>query len=439
MPNTRAAPSAPALRFANALARRELLPWILLGVTLGLVEGGTAAVLVKQHFSGAGSTAAVNFAVSVVSAAPTIANVLSFAWANLGHGRARVPLLVSLQLLFALTVGLIGLAPNVLGGLLFTVLSILAARIVWAGILTLRSSVWIANYPRNTLARMTGRVVVGGSLMVALTSALVSAALQSGAIDTKRLYMAAALAGMAAAFLYRRTRLRREFRLLDSENLASGTATTFSLRVFREILRTDRAFRDYMLWMGVYGAGSVMMTSQLIVIMTDQLHIPSQQQIMMLTVIPMLTLPVFVPFWARIFDRQHTVTFRSQQGWVMVGAYVLSSIGVLFAWPPGLWAGAILLGAALAGASFGWNLGHQDFAAPGRAQQYMGVHVTLAGLRGMIAPPFGMLCYQGLEAWHGGAGRFSILLPTAVTAAGALGFNYLRKQHYISRKQESSQ
>ena len=377
MPNTRATPSAPALRFANALARRELLPWILLGVTLGLVEGGTAAVLVKQHFSGAGSTAAVNFAVSVVSAAPTIANVLSFAWANLGHGQARVPLLVSLQLLFALTVGLIGLAPNMLGGLLFTVLSILAARIVWAGILTLRSSVWIANYPRNTLARMTGRVVVGGSLMVAVTSALVSAALQSGAVDTKLLYVAAALAGIAAAFLYRRTRTRREFRLLGSENLASGAATTFSLRVFREILRTDKAFRDYMLWMGVYGAGSVMMTSQLIVIMTDQLQIPSQQQIMLLTVIPMLALPVFVPFWARIFDRQHTVTFRSQQGWVMVGAYVLSSIGVLFVWPPGLWAGAVLLGAALAGANFGWNLGNFSFVLPLSCHQLNAVGLEL--------------------------------------------------------------
>ncbi len=435
MPAQRSAPTAPTLRFANALARRELLPWILLGITLGLVEGGTAAILVKQRFGGSGSSVAVNFAVSIVSGAPSIANVMSFAWANMAHGRARVPVLVSLQLLFALTVGLIGLAPNMLGGLLFAVLSILAARMIWAGILTLRASVWIANYPRNTLARMTGRIVVGSSLMVAATGALVSVALNSGAVDTRLLYLAAAAAGIAAAFLYRRTRLRREYQLLAAEQRDAGErGAAFSLKVFRDILRDDKPYRDYMFWMGVYGAGSVMMTSQMIVIMSDQLKIPSEQQILMLSVIPLVALPAFVPFWARLFDRMHTVNFRAKQGWCMVLAYLFSTVGILGGFVPLLWLGALLLGAALAGANFGWNLGHQDFASQGRAQHYMGVHVTLAGLRGMIAPPLGMLYYELLEVWRPGAGRYSILLPTVVTTAGAIGFSYLRKQHYNSPK-----
>ena len=437
MPTFRAPPTAPTLRFAHALARRELLPWILLGVTLGLVEGATAAVLLKQHFGVAGG-GAVNFAVSIVSGAPAMANVLSFAWANLGSGRARVPLLAALQLLFALLVGLIGFVPRIAGGLLFTVLSILAARMVWAGILTLRSSVWIANFPRNTLARMTGRVVVGSSLTVATTSGLVAIALQSGTIDTRLLYAAAAFSGIAAAFLYRQTRMRREYRVLKAEQQSGTAQNAFSLRVFRQILRDDKAFRHYMFWMGVYGAGNVMMTSQLVVIMTDHLRLPGQQQILILSVIPLLIQPIFVPFWARIFDRQHTVTFRARQGWCMVGGFLLSCTGVLSGWTGFLWGGSILLGAAMAGANFGWNLGHQDFAAPGQVQQYMGVHVTLTGLRGMVAPPLGMLFYQLLETAQRGAGRYSILLPTLVTLTGALGFNHLRKQYYLSRKQSPS-
>jgi hypothetical protein len=184
-----------------------------------------------------------------------------------------------------------------------------------------------------------------------------------------------------------------------------------------------------MFWMSLYGGGSLMMTSQLVVILSDHLHVSSEQQILLLTVVPMLVLPWFVPFWARRFDRNHTVSFRAEQGWGMVGAYGLTTAGVISGWLPLLWAGALLLGAALAGANFGWNLGHRDFAAPGQAQHYMGVHVTLTGLRGMIAPPLGMLCYQGLEALHAGAGRYSILLPTAVTTAGAYGFNRLRNKH----------
>jgi len=103
-------------------------------------------------------------------------------------------------------------------------------------------------------------------------------------------------------------------------------------------------------------------------------------------------------------------------------------VGVWSAWQPLLWLGAVLLGAALAGANLGWNLGHNDFASVGRAQHYMGVHVTLTGLRGGVAPPVGVLAYMGLEASHPGAGEFALLLPLAMTLAGALGFNRMRRR-----------
>ena len=64
-------------------------------------------------------------------------------------------------------------------------------------------------------------------------------------------------------------------------------------------------------------------------------------------------------------------------------------------WPPLLWAGSVLLGVAYAGSNLGWNLGHNDFASVGRAQHYMGVHVTLTGVRGAIGPPVGILIYNG--------------------------------------------
>src|SRR5580658_7537568 len=73
---------------AEGIFRREILPWGCLGLTLGLVEGATAAVLVKQHFAGAASLFGVNIAVALVSGAPAFSNVLSFVWANLAHGRA---------------------------------------------------------------------------------------------------------------------------------------------------------------------------------------------------------------------------------------------------------------------------------------------------------------------------------------------------------------
>ena len=184
----------------EAIFRREIFSWGLVGMTLGLVEGATAAVLVKQHFATAASPLVVNLAVAVVSGAPALSNVLSFVWANIAHGRARVRLVVALQAAFALLVGTIAFAPRAAGGLALTVTSIVAARAVWGGILTVRAAVWTANYPRNVLARITGRIVIVNSLAVATSAALVGWALEGQFIDARWLYGGGALAGLGGAW-----------------------------------------------------------------------------------------------------------------------------------------------------------------------------------------------------------------------------------------------
>jgi hypothetical protein len=408
---------------AEGIFRREILPWGLLGLALGLVEGATAAVLVKQHFAGAASVFGVNIAVALVSGAPAFSNVLSFVWANVAHGRARVQLMVALQAAFALLVGSVAFGSRAASGLVLTVGSIIAARVVWAGILTVRAAVWTANYPRRVLARITGRIVIVNSIAVAISAALVGWALEARAIDARWLYGMGALAGLLGAWLYRAMRVRREFQLLAAEAATGASREPFSLTMLTQILKGDPAYREYMLWMGIFGGGNLMLTAQLVLLFSEQLHLTSALQIGLLAVVPLITQPLFMPWWARLFDGSHVVRYRSRQGWALVLACCTLCLGVFTRSLVLLWAGAVLLGAANAGANLGWNLGHNDFASIGRAQHYMGVHVTLTGLRGGLAPPLGVLAYMGLEHWHPGAGRYALVLPVALTTTGALGFS----------------
>lgn len=407
--------------------RREILPWGLLGFALGLVEGATAAVLVKQHFAGVAPLLVVNLAVALVSGAPAFSNVLSFVWANVAHGRARVRLMVALQGAFAVLVGCVAFASRAAAGLLVTVVSIIAARVLWAGILTVRASVWTANYPRNVLARITGRIVIVNAIAVATSAALVGWALEARVIDARWLYGAGAVAGLTGAWRYRSMRVRRQFRLLAEEAASGSRSEPFSLRVFTQILREDPAYREYMLWMGIFGAGNLILTAQLVLLFSEHLHLSSATQIGLLAVVPLITQPLFLPWWARLFDGSHVVRYRSRQGWALVLAVATMCVGVFSGSLALLWVGAVLLGAAQAGANLGWNLGHNDFASIGRAQHYMGVHVTLTGLRGGVAPPIGVLAYMALESWRRGAGEFALALPLAMTAAGAIGFNHMRR------------
>jgi Major Facilitator Superfamily len=419
---------------AEAAFRREIVSWALLGLTLGLVEGATAAVLIKKTFAHAGSPWIVNLAVAFVSGAPALSNVVSFVWANLAHGRARIRLMASLQAAFAILVGLLGVAPRALAGLAFAVASILIARVVWTGILTVRAAVWSANYPRQAIGRYTGRIVIVSSLAVASAAAMAAWVLDKSVFDSRWLYGGGALAGLIAAWLYREARVRREFARLAEENAAVGRSEPFSLGMLFEILKKDPHFREYMFWMGIFGGGNLMLTSQLVVIFSEHLHLTPGLQIALLSVVPLGTLPLFVPFWARMFDEGHIVEYRARQGWSLVLAVLTLTIGTWFAFIPLLWLGALLLGAAYAGSNLGWNLGHNDFASVGRAQHYMGVHVTLTGVRGAIGPPAGILIYQWLESLRPGAGIYSLVLPLIFVTAGAMGFSHMRR---VMRAQES--
>ena len=419
-------PRGPS-NLVEGIFRREVLPWTLLGFTSGLVEGATVAVLVKKGYAGAAPPSAVNFAVALVSGAPALANIVSFAWANLAHGRARVSLLAWIQAAFALSVGLIALAPEGSGGLVLTILAVVVARMLWAGVLTVRATVWTANYPRHVMARVTGRMVMVSAIGVALVALLAGWVLDRDTTYARWLYVLAGLLGLLAAWRYRSVRVRREFRLLAAEAGEGHAGSAFSLQMLREILRADPEFRRYMFWMSMYGSGNLMVSGQLVVLFTDRLGMTSMTQILALTVVPLLLMPLSLPWWARMFDRGHIIEYRSRQCWVLVAGTGVMALAVISRSQWLVWGGAALIGFAMAGANLGWNLGHNDFAPLGRVQHYMGVHVTLTGVRGLLAPPAGMLCYELLERWRAGAGVFALLIPLGMLTSGAFGFVAMRE------------
>jgi MFS family permease len=201
----------------------------------------------------------------------------------------------------------------------------------------------------------------------------------------------------------------------------------FSARVMREILRSDPHYRKFLSWLAFYGSGNLMITAQLVILYSDHLHLSAALQVGLLTIVPLLCVPLFTPMWARLFDSGHVIEFRARQCWVLIGAMSVVITAVFTGSVALLWMAAVLFGVATAGANLGWNLGHNDFASLGKVQQYMGVNVTLTGMRGLIAPPLGIVAYTGLERLHPGAGRYALFLPIAMALTGAIGFTRMKQ------------
>ena len=111
----------------------------------------------------------------------------------------------------------------------------------------------------------------------------------------------------------------------------------------------------------------------------------------------MLVIPFAIQPWASYLDRQHVVAFRSVHGWVLVSAAGLLAAAILLPARFLVWPGAVLMGVSLAAGNLGWSLGHNDFAPRGEETRYMALHVTLTGLRGLLAPPLVVAAYYALE------------------------------------------
>ena len=402
---------------------RELLSWAFLQIMLGAVEGGTVSIVVKKHFAALPEVSAseLNFAVAAVTAAPAMANITSFLWAGLAHGRPKVPFIAALQIATAAMVLLLGLCSQSVTGLaVFTVATILA-RVFWSGVITLRTAVWRANYPHADRARIAGKMAAVQSIVLAATGFAIGKALDFSPAAFLIVYPAAAALGLVGNAIYRRVRLRGQRRLARAERDGRREERpTLSPMSVVAVLREDRAYRRFMTWMFVFGLGNLMISAPLAISLEDRLGVTYLEGILVTTIIPLATMPLVIPLWARLLAKVHIIEFRSIHGWSFVVASTLLFVAAWFESFPLYCLAAAMLGVGFAGGVLAWNLGHHDFAPPHRDGQYMGVHVTLTGIRGILAPFLAVGLYDWLERHELGAMFLAVCI--AANLVGLSGF-----------------
>lgn len=423
---------APELPFvARTLMPREIRVNALMAVALGAMEGGLVGVIVKNRFDEVAEPGVVNLCVALVTGAPALANVASLAYAALARGRDKTTWVAALMGVAAAAVLVMALMPATAAGLLAITAAMIAARLAFSGVITLRAAIWRANFPRHVRARITGRIAVTYSLIMAVVAGLIGLSMDFHPDAWRWLFPVAGVLGLVSAWRYRRFTVRGHGRLLRQESAAGSGGG--GLREIVDVLRRDYWYRRYMLVMFVFGSGNLMVIALLVVILTEQLGVPRFQQVLITTSLPLVSVALFTPWWARHFDGAHILDYRARHSWMFVIAMGTFVVGAATGLVALFWLGALALGAAFAGGKLGWNLGHNDFASDGQSTLYMGIHVSLTGVRGLLAPVAGVAVYQGLEAVEAGLGRYVLVLPFLLTLGGAFSFVYLarlrRREH----------
>lgn len=388
--------------------RRERVTDATLSIGLGLLDGGVVGVIAAKVFH------VHPVLIATISAAPMFGNLSSALWARLGEHFRKVPLLVSLQVVFVSFAAAVGLLPvSPLGGLLLVALMI-ASRLLIGGMVTIRSVIWTHNYPRGARARVISRLSFLAQLAMTCAAAFGAIWLDGHEQGFATLYMAGAAVSAIGAVSYSGVVLRGEEPgappIGGARSRGAGVARPGTLRILRE----DPLFARYLFWQFVLGVSNMMVEPALIYAVTRQLHASFAWSIVLTAVLPLGIGMATLPMWAGYLDRVHIAEFRSRHTWLFVGSQAAVGLGVLIGSLPLLAAARTLTGVAKGGGSLAWQLGHNDFAHPERAGAYMGLHATLTGLRGAFAPFLGMALFVGID----GRALLGVQLPALPALGG---------------------
>ncbi|MEO8856551.1 MAG: MFS transporter [Burkholderiaceae bacterium] len=404
--------------------RREQLCELTLPIATSLMEGGFVAVVAAKTFN------ADPWVIAVISAAPMFGNLSSFFWNQIATGRPKVPLVVTLQILILLCVAAIAASPKTRDGGYILLASVVLSRLLIAGVITARSVAWSLNYERALRARATGQLQAITSMMVVLTTGLGGLLLDARPENFRWLYGGGALLGALGVWSFKGVRVQGEqrHRVLERRGTRDGSG-----HAFLAILRDDPRYARYQLYQFVSGVAAMMLEPPLVYLVSKQIGASYFASIGIVLLIPFLLMMGTLPWWARYLDRVHVVEFRARQNsvWVIgtlimfVGAWQLS-----LAW---LALGRVLTSIVNGGGSLAWQLGHNDFAPRDRLSAYMGVHVTLTGVRGAFAPFLGMALYLGWDSkgyvpGSTGLGPWVFLVSVVLGVIAWRGFEKLNRE-----------
>jgi MFS family permease len=406
--------------------KTESITWSCLSLVSALLEGGVLGIIVKNGFSEHVHLSLLNFAVAIVTGAPYFSNLLSVFWIKLSRGRDKAILITYLGFIFCFCAFLMSFVPFSAIGLLFFILLLIIARISWSGILTIRSTIWRVNYPRYIRGKVTAILATFAFIIMSLTAILIGSLLDWNFDLFRWIFMSLSILSLYGPYRYRQLNIRHQQKNLLNEEQSLEKSSFLSLLL---LLKNNLHFRHYMIAMFILGSGNLMFMAPMIVYLNEHTSLLKLSQMLISTAIPLALIPLAVNRWAQLLDKHHILYFRSIHSWFFVASITCFLLAQVLTMTWFYFVGSFIYGIALAGGVIGWNLGHNDFVKKGNPIDYMVIHVTLTGVRGLFMPLIGIGLYQWLELRALSSGQWALLLPLTLSTIGSLYFTSLyRKQ-----------
>lgn len=241
----------------------------------------------------------------------------------------------------------------------------------------LMTQVYQDNYPRKDRGRLFSRTIVIRMLAAAGFSWLGGRWLEGSTEGFRWIIAAFAASSLAGAVL---------LALIPSRPLRGDGA--HPLRGWRHVTG-DRAFRWLLISWMFMGVGNLMMFPLRVDYIANPVHginLPAEQVALLTGVVPGIVMLLLSPLWGPVFDRYNFYVIR---GLLNLGFVAGMAAYFLVGGRAGFLAGAVFFGISMSGGNIAWSLWVTKIAPPRDVADYMAVHTTSTGIRGLLAPAAG--------------------------------------------------
>ncbi|MBN2445435.1 MAG: hypothetical protein JXO22_01820 [Phycisphaerae bacterium] len=432
----------PASARPNFIAELQFfLLWVVLG---SVIDFNLIAIVAKKTFH------ATDGLTTLIWAIPILGNIFNMFWGVLLRGRRRVPAMITICAGISLLVGSIAFTPHTLdagapgepasqtGAWIFA-LQLAGVYVLMSGLVTLRVSLWQVNYPASHRAQVAGRFQIA-RLLATFAIPISLGLLYDYRPDAYRyVHAAAALIGLAALWPLARIRVtneeaenRRLREHLRESGADKGHAADRVLKGVADsvrILRDDPPYRNYLTAQFLLGSANFFTEPILILIVTQRLGLGYFWSVFIMTMVKTGIMLVVTPAWSRFFDRVGIFRFRIYNSAFWCVSYVLVAAAMIVLTVSGdtcipLVIGLIVLarmlnGLGAAGGMLAWPLGHLAFAREHQANLYLGIHVALTGVRGLLAPQVALQFFRIM-------GNTSLSVAVVLSLTGHIIFRRLK-------------
>ncbi len=326
--------------------------------------------------------------------------------------RRSIPYIVGGRLIIAAVMIVIALLPPTRASRIPYVALMLLPALLGAVIINALSSIWHSNYPSEVRGQIFSRRFIVYMSIGAISVKLAGYALDEWAWAHRLIYTMGAVCMAASALAIAKVRVRGEKGMLRSEK-----AGPFSpLEGFR-LLGRDREYARFMAWQFLSGSTILLTRTTIVLMLIDYMRVNYAEGTTALTLVPVAVALLAAPLFGRLFDTAGITRFRA----VGAASWAASRVVLFFALTGNSWELVLvafaLAGLGLATGGLAFNIGHTHFARPEETQVYMGIHLTLAGLRGLTMPFLGVWLYSMPQI-----GAKVLLIAAAVQFIAAIGF-----------------